>query len=139
MSRKRWAESAKHLAFLRFRFTDPCLSFALHRSCDTNIQYIDIIIINRRYNLLLREGSSSPFFPFLFFPLLLFSLSLKVEIATTKAKTNGLQLFSVYSGGGWEEGDYAAEPEELAERKRRNFFPLFFVLIAPGALGRGGE
>lgn len=76
VSRKRWAESAKHLAFLRFRFTDPCLSFALHRSCDTNIQYIiDIIIINRRYNLLLREGSSSPFFPFLFFPLLLFSLS----------------------------------------------------------------
>lgn len=50
--RKRCAESAKHLAFLRFRFTDPCLSFALlHRSCDTDIQYID--------NLLLREGRTN--------------------------------------------------------------------------------
>lgn len=49
-----------------------------------------------------------------------------------------LQLLFIYLGNGrgketW--GDYAAEPEELAERKRRNFFPLFFVLIAPGALG----
>lgn len=38
----------------------------------------------------------------------------------------------------WERrGDYAAESEELAERKRRNFFPVFFVLIAPGEESKG--
>lgn len=59
--RKRCAESAKHLAFLRFRFTYPCLFFAPSSTDRAILIYNISIIINRRTgcNLLLREGRTN--------------------------------------------------------------------------------
>lgn len=126
-------------------FGSPIHAYPSPSSTDRAILIYNIsIIINRRTscNLLLREGRTNEriflLFSSLFF--LLFFLNgrnCNNEGEDQRSSTSFRLLWGKEGRGRWEEGGYVTESEELAERKRRNFFPLFFVLIAPGVRERG--